>query len=636
MFTDMIGYTALGQKNEVLSLALVEEQRKLIRPVLFKHDGREIKTIGDAFLVEFPNAIGAARCAYDIQRRVREFNFSLPVDQRIHLRIGLHVGEIIEAKGDISGDAVNVASRIEALAEDGGVCLTRQVFDHVQNKIELRLFSIGVRSLKNVAAPLEIYKMVMPWDEQKPAESGNDPDKRRIAVLPFASMSPDSGDEYFADGMTEELISTISKIEQFEVISRTSVMQFKKNPKSVREVSKELGVGTVLEGSVRKSGEKLRITIQMIDPARDRHLWAESYDRELRDIFAVQSDIARQVADSLRVRILPKEEAKLEKVPTFDTKAHMLYLKGRYYWNERTKEGIEKAIEYFNEAIKRDPKYAQAYIGLADCYGILENWGYMPPAEASVKYSEYLGKALELDDLLAEAHTALAAHLTGHESDVEGAEREFKRAIDLNPSYATAHHWYANGFLGPQGRHDEAIKEMREAKRLDPLSPMVTANLGDQLASAGRIKEAQEQYREVLEALPRFVYPRYQLAASLLKEARYEEAISEIQTARAFDDLNGQGTAGLIYAYSITGRREAALALLEELELRASRGYISNVILAMANGSAGKKERALELLEKAAAERSNQLRMNLPDPSFDALRSDPRFQALLKAVGLVK
>jgi adenylate cyclase len=459
-------------------------------------------------------------------------------------------------------------------------------------------------------------------------------DKHRIAVLPMTNISQDPGDEYFADGMTEELISTMSKIEQFEVISRTSVMQFKKNPKSIKEVSRELDAGTVLEGSVRKSGNKLRVTIQMIDAVRDRHLWAESYDRELKDVFSIQSEISKAVAEELKVRIVPTERARLEKEPTANLEAFNLYLKGRYFFNERTKEGLQKAIQYFTEATRRDPGYARAYAGLADCHAIQENWGYISPAEAHVKRRAEAMKALELDDSLPEAHVALATMLSGTEWDWSGAEREFKRAIELNPNYATAHHWYGNVILGPSGRYDEAIVELNEALRLDPLSPMISSNLGDQLLSAGRYREAEDQYRNVLETSPDFAYAHSRLGLALLKEARYEEAISEIEESMNLSDRSGVVTPDLIYAFRTAGRGDDAERLLDELEKKSAREYVSNVALAMANGAAGKNDRAIEFLRKAAAERSNQLRMNVGEPHFDQLHSDPRFQSLQKDLGL--
>src|SRR3989449_5655335 len=375
MFTDMAGYTALSQRNESLSLALAEEQRKLLRPVFNRHSGREIKTMGDAFLVEFSNAMDAVRCAYDAQRASREFNIPQPSDQRIILRIGLHLGDVVESQGDISGDAVNIASRIQSLAEDGGISVTRQVYDQVQNKFDLPLKSLGSRSLKNVSAPLEVYKMILPWEkEQKSAAQLLE--TSRVAVLPFANMSPDPGDSYFADGITEEIISTLSGVSGLNVISRTSVMSYKGTTKRVKEIGGELEAGSVLEGSFRKAGNKIRVTAQLIDVRDDRHVWAHSYHRNLDDVFGVQTDIAKQVSDALRVKILAPEIDRIDRKPTESTKAYTLYLSGRYHWNRRGIEDINKATEYFAQAVKEDDRFALGYVGLADSNEILSsNWG---------------------------------------------------------------------------------------------------------------------------------------------------------------------------------------------------------------------------------------------------------------------
>jgi len=256
MFTDMVGYTALGQRDESLSLALVEEQRKLLRPIFKRHNGKEINTMGDAFLVDFPNALDAVRCAYDVQRTSREFNISQPPERRIRLRIGLHLGDVLESHGDISGDAVNVASRIHSLAEDGGICVTRQVYDQVQNKFDLPLKSLGSRSLKNVSAPLEVYRMVLPWEREQKSTAAQ-LETSRVAVLPFANISPDPNDSYFADGITEEIISTLSGVSGLNVVSRTSVMGYKGTTKRVKEIGGELEAGSVLEGSFRKAGNRI-------------------------------------------------------------------------------------------------------------------------------------------------------------------------------------------------------------------------------------------------------------------------------------------------------------------------------------------------------------------------------------------
>jgi adenylate cyclase len=366
MFTDMVGYTALGQRDEPLSIALVEEQRKMIRPILGRHNGREVKTMGDAFLVEFANALEAVRCAYDVQRASREFNISQPSDKRIRLRVGLHLGDVVRSKGDISGDAVNVASRIQSLADDGGICLTRTVHDLVQNKFELPLKSLGSRYLKNISAPLELYRMVMPWDENQ-TKQVTQLDPSRIAVLPFANMSPDPNDSYFADGITEKIISTLSGISGLNVVARTSVWGYKMTTKKVTDIGRELEAGSVLEGSFRKAGNKIRVTTQLIDVGSDRHVWAQSYDRDLDDVFRVQTEIDRQVSDTLRVKLLAREVDRIEKSPTRNTKAYTLYLRGRYHWNKRGLEDIKRAAEYFSQAVEEDRTFALGYVGLADC-----------------------------------------------------------------------------------------------------------------------------------------------------------------------------------------------------------------------------------------------------------------------------
>ncbi|MGI0079961.1 MAG: tetratricopeptide repeat protein [Nitrososphaerales archaeon] len=372
----------------------------------------------------------------------------------------------------------------------------------------------------------------------------------------------------------------------------------------------------------------------MINSAEDEHLWSETYDRELKDVFEIQSDISERVADALKVELLSEEKKRLDSPPTSNIEAYTLYLKGRYYWNERTKEGIDKAILYFMECIKRDPNYSRAYSGLADCYSIMENWGYMSPGDASEKVKIYALKALELDDTLAEAHASLAVILMNHERNWDGAEREYKRAIELNPNYASAHHWYGHALLGTQGRYEEAIYELTEAKKLDPLSLIIASNLGDVLLSAGRYKEAEDHYRSVLETSPSFAYAHSRLGLALLQQSRHDEAITEIEKSKSLDKDIDVSTPDLVYAYMISGREVDAEKLLAELEIKSTQKYVPNVMLALANAAVGKKDRAIEWLRKAAAERSNQLTTNLIEPEFDELRSDPRFQDLLRLIGL--
>jgi TolB-like protein/Flp pilus assembly protein TadD len=630
MFTDMVGYTALGQRNEYLSLALVEEQRKLIRPILARHRGREVKTIGDAIMVEFPNAVDAVRCAYDIQRALKEFNLSMEPGNRIHLRVGVHLGEVVESNGDISGDAVNVASRIEPLAEAGGVCITRQVYDHVKGKVDISLSSLGPKSLKNVAEPIEVYKMVLPWNEEivpTPARL----DKKRIAVLPFANMSPDPNDSYFADGMTEEIISTVSGISGLSVISRTSVMGYKGTAKKVEDIGRELKVGSILEGSFRKAGNKIRITTQLIDVETDRHLWAQNYDRELDDVFEVQSDIARQVAENLRVKILSPELERIGRKPTTDAQAYSLYLKGRYHSYERTAEGLSTAIAYFQEAIDRFPGYARAYAGVAECYAVMENWGYIDPSRSIPKVEENVSKALELDETLSEAHAMLGALLASR-WDWAGAEREFEKAIELNPNSSPARLYYAYAVCAPLGRLDKGIAHLEKAEALDPLSPTIPVNIGDEMLQAGRIADAIAKYREVTQSNPGFVTAHSGLGIALALSGRPEEAIREGQEAMRLSSRPGF-ISDLIFVLSLVGRIGDARALFKELEKipEEKRGAAD---FAVAHAALGETDEALDCLKKLAAAHSSQLYGNIKAPYFYSLRNDPRFSELLKMIGL--
>ncbi len=449
MFTDMIGYTALGQKNESLSLALVEEQRNLIRPILKEHNGKEVKTIGDAFLIEFRSALDAVRCAYDIQRAIRELNLSFSEEHRLHLRIGIHLGDVVESDGDISGDAVNVASRIEPLAEDGGVCLSRQVYDHVQNKFELPLSSSGLKTLKNVGTPIEVFSVTMPWEK---SQTENIWSTSRIAVLPFGNISPDPNDEYFADGLTEELIDRLCQVNELKVIARTSVMNYKKKEKNVSEIAKELKVGSIVEGSVRKAGNKIRVTAQLIDSNTEAHLWSSRYDRSLDDIFVVQTDIAENVVNALKVKLLVPEKKAIQRKGPSNPDAYVEFLRGMYFFRkEGAATNLQNAIKHFGNAIQIQPNYSEAIALLGISNISLGYFGHDRTNEPYVKAKQLISTALELDATIPETHFAKGTASFFIEGNWEKAEQEFKRALELSPNYLEAHISYAI-FLVSLGR----------------------------------------------------------------------------------------------------------------------------------------------------------------------------------------
>ncbi len=457
-------------------------------------------------------------------------------------------------------------------------------------------------------------------------------DKHRVAVLPLQNISQDPQDEFFADGMTEELISTISMVSELQVISRTSIMQYKGGGnKKIGEIGRELNAGTLLEGSVRRAGTRLRIAVQLIDVLEDKHLWAQKYDRELTDVFAIQSEIAERVAKELKVQLLPKEKRRVEKRPTENTEAFELYLKGRYYWNERTKESLNKALGYFENAIEKDPGYARAYLGLAECYLILGDI-HLSGNEAYPKAKALAAKALELDDSVAEAHATLASVLS-NEWDWAGSEREFRLAIELSPSYATAHQWYG-GYLNCVGRHKEGLAEIRKAQELDPLSPLMKSNIASTYLFERRYDEAINQYKQVLETDPNFFPARWPLALTYAFKSMFEEAMAEIQKAKALSPGDFSLNDVVAYVYAMSGRREDAMKVVDELLERSRNEYISPLLIALAYIGLGDKDRAFEWLEKAYEDRSGRLVYLKVNPAYDALRSDPRYVTLLRKMGL--
>ena len=635
IFTDVVGYTLLGQKNESLSLSLLEEQRKLVREILNRHNGREVKTIGDAFLIEFPSALDAMRCAYDIQGKARERNVPLPEERRIHLRIGIHLGDVVESEGDISGDAVNVASRIGPFAENGGICLSRQVYDQVQNKFELPLTSLGPKTLKNVGTPIELYKVALPWQEARTSSSTR-LDKKRIAVLPFANISPSASDEYFSDGMTEELIATLSRIKSLGVIARTSIIRYKGLTKPVVDIGRELNVGTVLEGSVRVAGKKLRITAQLIDAATEEHLWSDVYDRDLEDAFAIQTDIAKRIAKALRVRVLQSETFRIEKKATGIPEAYSLYLKGRHSLNTRTQKGLKAAIQHFENSIKHDPNFALAYTGLADAYSILASYSleYIPPREGFPKAKTAAEKALSLDDHLAEAHASLGLVKFYYEWDWSSAEAELKKALELNPGYAQAHQYYAD-FVKSFGRFEEALGEMKKALALDPLSYSINTGIGHILYLSRQYDQAIDQYSKIVETDPAFVPARLWFGRPYMQKGMFKEAIEQSEQAVRLAKESTVSLATLGQAYASAGMEAEARKVLDRLIERSRKQYVPSYWIALVHMSMGNKDEAFAWLERAYQERSSWLVWANVEPRFDPLRSDPRFTSILTRMRLL-
>ena len=473
-----------------------------------------------------------------------------------------------------------------------------------------------------------------------PAFSSKQPslDKHRVAVLPLQNISPDPKDEYFADGMTEELISTMSKIGGLKVIARTSVMGYKGGEKKIDQIARELNVGTILEGSVRKAGDKLRITVQLIDSESSDHLWSESYDREMKDVFAIQSDVSQTVAEALKVKLLPMEKQRVEKEPTKNAEAYELYLKGLqtapWIVGAYERENIERSREYFERAVELDPNFALAYAGLEVCY--MEAFMYKPFDERAPKAEAAARKALELDDNLAESHLAFA-DTKWHRYDFDGYEKEIKRAIELKPNYATAH-LYLGIHRMMFGRFDEAQIEMRKARELDPLSSLIRSWMRSLLF---RTRQYDRAVKEIAEEMKLHDRPGLHnwLAYIYLVKGDYEKALIESEKAVAVVGFEERpffiSTLACIYAKA--NRKEEVTRILEELEAVSKQRYLPpDGIFAPIYYCLGDYDETFRVWEKAYDDHSELLPFSLIDPFYDELRSDPRFIALLKKVGLEK
>jgi len=465
--------------------------------------------------------------------------------------------------------------------------------------------------------------------------SGNPPPLiiRSLAVLPLESLSSDASQDYFADGMTDELISDLGQISALRVISRTSVMAYKHTRKSLPQIARELNVDAVVEGTVLRSGDKVRITAQLIEGSADRHVWSQSYQGELRDTLALQNNVARAIADQIRVNVNPQEQAALRNVTVVNPVAYESYLRGRYFWNKRTTDGLKVALAYFNQAVDEDSKYAQAYSGLADTYALLGDWQYavMTPKEALPKAKAAAIKALELDSALGEAHNSLAFCLDGFDWDFDSAGKEFRRAIELNPGYATAHHWYA-WHLALVRRYDEAIVEMRKAENVDPLSLIINADLAELLALAHSYDESIKQSRKTIEMDPNFGLAHNHLGQAYLQKHMNAEAVAELQEAVKLSGGSPTCTANLARAYAASGKSSEAAKLLSDLKGRSNPAHSYASEVAVIYAALGDRDQAMSWLERGYEERFNP--GVLLRPGLDPLRSDPRFEALVRRVGL--
>jgi adenylate cyclase len=680
VFTDMVGYSALAQRDDKLALELLEEHRELLREIFPRFNGTEIKTIGDGFLVEFNSALEAAQCAIEIQRALSKRNHDVPAERRIELRIGIHIGDVVHRSGDVYGDGVNIASRIEQLAGPGGICVSMDVERQIRNALEARFEKLAPTELKNISVPMDLFRIVLPWEQtrsetgrglattggkkfvwigaivlavigfgwwwsERPSSNPTKPigqtsnispspvtGEKSIAVLPFENLSRDPENAYFAEAMQGEILARLSKIADLKVISRTSTQKYKSAPDNLREIAKQLGVANIVEGSVQKAIDRVRVNVQLINALNDTHLWGDIYDRQLTDIFTVESDIASTIADTLQAKLTGAEKQLIAAKPTSDLTAYELYLKGRLLWSKRGGENVRQAIAFYEQAIARDPTYALAYAGLAEAYMVLPRYAEAAPQETYPKAKAAALKALQLDDKLAEAHNALGFVLWVGDFDMAGSISEFQRAIALDPNSANAHKWYGNPTLAASGRFDEAIKEIKRAAELDPLSTIIHSDLGWTLILARRYDQAIAQLYKTLELDPTFYYAHLNLGLAFQLKGDLSGAIAEYTKAQQLSD-DPEIRVRLAAAKAHSGDKQAAAQMLEELEELSRQRYAHTYWRALLYLSLRNHDKAIRWLEKGISEHEGRdINWIKVDPLLDPLRGDPRFEALVQKV----
>lgn len=664
----MVGYSALTQENEALALDLLNEHRKILRPLFEKHEGKEIETAGDSFFVEFNSAVEATICAIEIQAALHERNNSEAKKRQILLRIGLHIGDVVYVDKHVHGDGVNIAARMEPLAKPGGICISEDVARQIRNKVEFPVLKLAKEKLKNISMPVEVYCIVLPWLKPDERVKGTFSRKKtafyaslfislivisilvifiknfpsqavsklnfRLAVLPLANIGNDSTEEYFTDGMTEELISSLSKISGLDVIARTSILKYKATNKDIAQIGDELMVGRILEGSVRRSANKVRITVQLINVSTQDHLWSEEYDRELKDVFMIQSEIARDVAKELKVRLVSSERQQLEKTNTQNMFAFQEYLVGEHFLNQRTPESIQTAIIHFEESTKLDTAFALSYTSLAYCYTLIGVAGYgsIRRNVAEMKAKKAVMKALWIDESLAEAHAALGYIKFRIDWDWKGAEKELRRAIELKPGYSTAHEWYAL-FLAVHARLDEALKEIQIAYQLDPRSPSVNTGLARIYHFRNESDKALTQIAKTLELDSNYAEAHFTEAMTYFKIKEYAKAALKLEKAA---ELSGRrpvmlGTLGKVYLK--LGRIEEAKKILAELESPPMNDDKLYATLPIKSGL-GHSEEVLKILEKLLEKKYGILIYMKVEKGFFDESNNPRYHQMLQKIGL--
>jgi adenylate cyclase len=586
---DVVGYTQLMEKDETGTLAaLKDRQRGILNPLVAAHEGRIVKVMGDGVLVEFASAVNAVGCAAELQKRMAAANDGLPEDRRILLRVGINLGDVVVEGGDLYGDGIILAVRLQAMAEPGGICLSGSVHEQVAKKLAFAFDDLGPRKVKNIDKPLQVFRFApgRQRDAGYTAPVQQKQTKPTIAVLPFTNMSGDPEQEYFSDGITEDIITDLSQISGLFVVARNTSFTFKGRAVEMIDAARQMNVGHILEGSVRKAGNRIRITVQLIDGATGGHLWAERYDRDFGDIFALQDDISKNVVSALSVRLLPEELKTITARPTTNAEAYQCYLEARSTlhlgWSNKT--AIRSARQLFARAAEIDPGYARAYAGMADCDAFLWVNGAV-----EISYDQMLAnssKALQLAPNLSEAHASkgLALYLTGHSDDAVAA---FERAIELDPELFAAHLFY--GFsCRDTGQFEKAAALLERAADLMPSDPLSIGILSDVYNMLGRRKDCESASREtmvrieaVLQQSPDHANMIGLGAATLVFFGEYARAEAWAERAVSLASPNDFGVHyNAACTYAVVGKPDAALDCLEHIASQTprARGWLLGIM----------------------------------------------------------
>ncbi len=661
MFTDIVGYTALMYEDEQKALQLLEKNRRIQKPLVERHDGKWIKEVGDGVLASFNSVMDAVNCACSI-------NESCNKENGLQLRIGIHLGDVVFENNDVFGDGVNIASRLQALAPVGRIWISEAVYKNVSNKKEIRTRFVREEMLKNVKEPVRIYEVrtedtTTQAEFSKPASqsltksvidfrnkrkpllfigltifllaiagisywsltSQNTRQIDSIAVMPFVNESANTDIEYLSDGMTETLISYLSQLPNLDVKARSSVFRYKGRQVNAQTIGKELNVQAVLNGRLVQRGANLALFTELVDTRKETVLWSQDYNEPMSSLVSLQSEITRDVVQKLKTKLTGVEAQKLAKNYTANSEAYQLYLKGRYYWNRRTAKDVDKSIEYYQQAITLDSTYALAFAGLADSYTV--PIGGTPSREKMLKGRDAARKALSFDDNLAEAHAAFGRVLTVYEFDFTAAEQEFRRAIELNPTYAVAYDRYSI-LLHCQGRWDEAFAQIRHALELEPLNPNFSASYGYWFVYARKYNEAIMNLKKTLELDPNFQPAHNFLSIAYWLNGDYQQSVEA--RAKAMDVAGENQNANLLReSYKKGGWTGFLRFAAREFIVPGTPFYgIATYYAAL-----GEKDEAFAALNKSLENRETLLAQIRVDPRMDPLRGDPRFDELVQRLG---